>query len=68
MPTYDYQCDACQHTLEEFQGINDKPLEKCPKCEEMKLRRLFGTGGGFIFKGKGFHCTDGGGKNASYVK
>ena len=23
MPTYDYQCDACQHAFELFQGIND---------------------------------------------
>ena len=23
MPTYDYQCDACDHTFELYQGIND---------------------------------------------
>ncbi len=31
---------------------------KCPKCGELKLSRLIGTGGGIIFKGSGFYETD----------
>jgi putative FmdB family regulatory protein len=58
MPTYEYQCDACNHNFDEFQGINEKPLKKCPKCGKPKLRRLFGTGAGFLFKGSGFYQTD----------
>ena len=58
MPTYDYECDACQHTFEEFQSMMDKPLKKCPKCGKSKLRRLIGTGAAIIFKGSGFYQTD----------
>ncbi len=58
MPTYDYECQACGHTFEKFQSITDKPIRKCPVCNKLKVRRLIGTGGGVIFKGSGFYCTD----------
>ncbi len=58
MPTYDYECDACSHTFELFQGINDPVQKKCPECGKNKLRRLFGTGGAIVFKGSGFYQTD----------
>jgi putative FmdB family regulatory protein len=58
MPTYEYHCDACEHNLDEFQSINDKPLKKCPKCGKPKLRRVFGAGAAIIFKGSGFYQTD----------
>ena len=58
MPTYEYQCDACEHNFDEFQSINDKPLKKCPKCGKPKLRRVFGAGAAIIFKGSGFYQTD----------
>jgi len=58
MPTYDYRCDACGHTFEEFQSMNDKPFKKCPQCKKSKLVRLFGAGAAIIFKGTGFYQTD----------
>jgi len=58
MPTYEYQCDACGHELEEFQSMTAKPLKKCPDCGKNKLIRLIGTGSGIIFKGSGFYETD----------
>ena len=58
MPTYDYQCDACDHAFEEYQSITAKQLRKCPACGLRKLVRLIGTGGGVIFKGSGFYQTD----------
>lgn len=58
MPTYDYQCDACGHEYELFQGINDPVVKKCPECGKNKLRRLFGTGAAIVFKGSGFYQTD----------
>ncbi len=58
MPTYDYECDACQHSFELFQGINDPVKKKCPVCKKNKLRRLFGSGAAIVFKGSGFYQTD----------
>lgn len=58
MPTYDYECDACQHTFELFQSIKDSHKRKCPECGRLKLRRLFGTGAAVMFKGSGFYETD----------
>lgn len=58
MPTYEYQCDACEHNFDEFQSMSEKPLKKCPKCGKRKLRRVFGTGAAVIFKGSGFYQTD----------
>jgi putative FmdB family regulatory protein len=58
MPTYDYECEACGHSLEVFQGINDPVLKKCPECGKNKLKRLFGTGAAIVFKGSGFYQTD----------
>ncbi len=58
MPTYDYECDACEHTFEVFQGIMEPKKRKCPKCGKLKLRRLLGTGSAVVFKGSGFYQTD----------
>ncbi len=58
MPTYEYQCQACDYTFEEFQSMSEPPLQKCPKCGKNSLRRLIGTGMGIIFKGSGFYETD----------
>lgn len=58
MPTYDYQCDSCEHSFEHFQSISSDPLKKCPECGKKKLRRLFGTGAAIMFKGSGFYETD----------
>ncbi len=58
MPTYDYECAACGHALEIFQGINDPVKKKCPSCGKNKLQRQFGTGAAIVFKGSGFYQTD----------
>ena len=57
MPTYEYECTHCGHRFEAFQNINDRPLDKCPKCKS-KPRRLISSGAGIIFKGSGFYATD----------
>lgn len=58
MPTYEYVCSACGHAFEDFESMSAKPQVKCPKCGKRRLRRLFGTGAGIIFKGSGFYETD----------
>jgi putative FmdB family regulatory protein len=58
MPTYEYRCEDCGNGLEVFQWFNEPPLLECPLCRKGRLRRLFGGGAGFIFKGPGFYTTD----------
>jgi len=58
MPTYEYLCRNCGHTLEEFQSMTEDPLVHCPKCGRDTLARVMGAGGGVIFKGSGFYLTD----------
>jgi len=57
MPTYEYECKACEHRFEKFQSITARPLRKCPRCGG-RVRRLIGAGAGVIFKGSGFYETD----------
>jgi len=40
MPTYDYKCSNCGHSLNDIhQSIHDKPLKKCKNCGKHKLER-----------------------------
>ena len=57
MPTYEYKCEQCGHQFELFQSMTDEPPKTCPCCGG-GVRRLIGTGAGFIFKGSGFYETD----------
>lgn len=57
MPTYHYECKKCGYIFKEFQNIKDAPLRICIKCKG-PVYRLVSTGGGVIFKGKGFYQTD----------
>jgi putative FmdB family regulatory protein len=58
MPTYDYECGACDHTFEVFQSITESVKRKCPVCGKKSLRRLIGAGAALLFKGSGFYKTD----------
>ncbi len=58
MPTYDYQCGACNHKWELFHSMSAKPVRKCPECGKLKAKRMIGPGAGIIFKGSGFYQTD----------
>ena len=46
--------------------MKDAPLVDCPNCGEPALKRLIGTGAGFLFKGSGFYITDY--RSSSYEK
>ena len=58
MPTYDFQCNACDHKFELFQLMSARPIKKCPECGKLKVKRLIGAGSTIIFKGSGFYQTD----------
>tara|TARA_R100000808_G_scaffold5713_1_gene17191 strand:+ start:28157 stop:28531 length:375 start_codon:yes stop_codon:yes gene_type:complete len=42
MPTYQYQCDNCDHYFEIVQSMKDKKKKTCPECKKPKLKRLLG--------------------------
>lgn len=58
MPTYDYECQACNHHFERWQEMSARKLRTCPECGKRKLVRLVGAGAGVIFRGSGFYETD----------
>ena len=40
MPTYEYECGACGHHFEQFQGINESPVSECPECHGARLNSV----------------------------
>lgn len=56
MPTYDYQCRQCGHTVEVIHSMQESGPERCERCGGELRRVFFPTG--IIFKGSGFYKTD----------
>lgn len=56
MPTYSYQCRACEHAFEIQQAFTDDSLTTCPECTG-ELRKVF-SAIGVTFQGSGFYRTD----------
>lgn len=54
MPTYEYQCDHCEHEFEKVLSMSrfDEP-QQCPECGEGRARKLV-SAVGVIFKGDGW--------------
>jgi putative FmdB family regulatory protein len=57
MPTYEYECTACNKRFEVFQSIKDDPVKECPVCGK-DVRRIISGGLGVIFHGSGFYSND----------
>lgn len=56
MPTYGYQCLACDNQFEVFQSIKDDPLKVCESCGGELRKRVYPVG--IAFKGSGFYVND----------
>jgi putative FmdB family regulatory protein len=56
VPTYDYRCRQCGHTIEVIHSMQESGPERCERCGGELRRILFPTG--IIFKGSGFYKTD----------
>lgn len=56
MPTYDYECDTCNHRFELRQSFQDEPVGICPRCQSRASRRFHAVP--VIYKGTGFYTTD----------
>jgi putative FmdB family regulatory protein len=56
VPTYDYRCRDCGHTIEIIHSILEDGPEVCERCRGPMQRVLHPTG--VIFRGSGFYITD----------
>ncbi len=57
MPIYAYRCEACGHSADVLQKINDPLLGICPSCGADSFRKQV-TAAGFQLKGSGWYATD----------
>ena len=66
VPTYDYRCRDCGHTIEIIHSILEDGPEVCERCRGPMQRVLHPTG--VIFRGSGFYVTDSRSSKASSGK
>jgi putative FmdB family regulatory protein len=64
MPIYEYECQACGHTFEEWQKITAPPVKKCPSCKKRRVERLV-SATSFTLKGSGWYVTDYGNRSTN---
>jgi len=57
MPIYEYQCSACNKSIEKLQKMSDAPLTLCPVCGKESLKKQI-SAVGFRLKGTGWYETD----------
>ena len=57
MPSYEYQCQACEAELEALQKMSDEPLVECPSCHKPELKKKI-SAAAFRLKGGGWYETD----------
>ncbi len=50
MPTYVYECEACERTFERMRSMADESDEHCPDCGK-KAQRIVTAGAGILVKG-----------------
>jgi len=63
MPTYGYQCTACENKFEVMQSIKDDVLTICESCGGSLRKLIYPVG--IAFKGSGFYVNDYASKPAS---
>ena len=57
MPMYTYRCENCENQFDERQNFTDEPLNKCPKCSQEALQKVYRPAR-VVFKGSGYYVTD----------
>ena len=57
MPIYEYECEACGHSLDALQKLSDAHLKDCPACGRPALRKRV-SAPRFRLKGAGWYETD----------
>jgi putative FmdB family regulatory protein len=56
MPTYGYECTACNDQFEIVQSIKDDALTTCESCGGALRKKIYPVG--IAFKGTGFYVND----------
>jgi putative FmdB family regulatory protein len=56
MPIYEFRCKKCNHQIEVFQKISDKPPTRCKQCGG-RLEKMISSPA-IQFKGEGWYVTD----------
>ena len=67
MPTFDFQCKACQAVFEHTRPFGSKEHPACPQCRSKRTEKLL-TPPAIHFKGSGFYKTDSGVKSTPKKK
>lgn len=44
MPMFEFECTDCNHRFEELVFSSSKVVDKCPKCEGSKIKKLVSAG------------------------
>ena len=57
MPIYEYHCEDCQKSFENFQRVDDDSIPDCKLCKGNKVKKLLSPVG-FVLKGSGFYTND----------
>ncbi len=57
MPTYVYECAACETTFEAEQRMSEDPLTTCVCGQEGSVRRIIQPAA-VVFNGTGFYVND----------
>lgn len=65
MPTYEYQCFACDHLFEASQKMSEDPISVCPSCGDTEQVRRLVSASSFHLKGSGWYKTDYGSSSSS---
>ena len=53
MPNYQYQCESCKHSFEQYQSITASALTSCPDCEKETLQKIISGGAGYFLRDSG---------------
>jgi putative FmdB family regulatory protein len=57
MPIYEYACTECEHAHEALQKMSDDPLQECPACGKLSLKKKI-SASRFRLSGSGWYETD----------
>ena len=55
---YGYICDGCGNSFDVIHEMIKDPEIRCPQCDCLARKEIYGGKGGIHYKGNGFYTTD----------